>query len=39
VGQLRPRDEVRFEVVSFATARDLWMEQEELLNSPERSCT
>ena len=36
VGQLRPRDEVRFEIVSMETARDLWIEQEELLGSPDR---
>jgi 5-oxoprolinase (ATP-hydrolysing) subunit C len=31
VGQLRPSDEVRFEWVSFETARALYREQEELL--------
>ena len=33
VGQLRPRDEVRFELVSFATARKLLIEREKLLAS------
>lgn len=33
VGQLRPRDEVRFELVSIADARRLIWEQEELLRS------
>jgi antagonist of KipI len=33
VGQLRPRDEIRFELVSFATARKLLVEQEKLLAS------
>ena len=32
LGQLRPRDEVRFELVSIAAALDLLREQEELLN-------
>jgi antagonist of KipI len=31
LGQLRPRDEIRFELVSFETARKLLMEQEKLL--------
>ena len=35
VGQLRPRDEVRFEPVSLASARSLWMEQQRLLGSHE----
>lgn len=35
VGQLRPRDEVRFEAVSLTTARTLWIEQQLLLSSPE----
>jgi allophanate hydrolase subunit 2 len=35
VGQLRPRDEVRFELVSFETARSLLLEQEKLLASQE----
>lgn len=33
LGQLRPRDEIRFEVVDFATARALLIEQEKLLAS------
>jgi biotin-dependent carboxylase-like uncharacterized protein len=33
VGQLRPRDVIRFERVTFETARKLWMEQEKLLAS------
>lgn len=33
LGQLRPRDEIRFELVSFATARKLLIEQEKLLAS------
>jgi len=33
VGQLRPRDEVRFELVEMETARRLLIEQEELLTS------
>jgi antagonist of KipI len=35
VGQLRPRDEIRFEQVTFDTARTLLMEQEKLLSSKE----
>jgi len=35
LGQLRPRHEIRFELVSFETARKLLMEQEELLASAE----
>ena len=35
VGQLRPRDEIRFEQVTFETARSLLMEQEKLLASGE----
>jgi antagonist of KipI len=35
VGQLRPRDEIRFERVEMETARRLLKEQEELLASPE----
>ena len=31
LGQLRPRDEIRFELVSFAAARKLLVEQEKLL--------
>jgi antagonist of KipI len=34
-GQLRPRDETRFERVDMATARALWKEQELWLTSPE----
>ena len=33
VGQLRPRDEIRFERVSMETAISAWKEQEELLAS------
>jgi biotin-dependent carboxylase-like uncharacterized protein len=33
VGQLRPRDEIRFERVTFETARSLLIEQEQLLAS------
>jgi len=36
LGQLRPRDEVRFERVDWETARSLFREQEELLASEER---
>ncbi len=35
VGQLRPRDEIRFEPVTFETARALLAEQEKLLASEE----
>ena len=35
VGQLRPRDEIRFELVDDATARAALREQEELL----QKCT
>ena len=35
VGQLRPRDEIRFEQVTFETARSLLIEQEQLLASTE----
>jgi antagonist of KipI len=35
LGQLRPRDRVRFERVDFATARKLLLEQEKLLASKE----
>lgn len=31
LGQLRPRDEIRFELISFETARKLLIEQEKLL--------
>jgi antagonist of KipI len=33
LGQLRPRDEIRFKRVTFETARKLLMEQEELLTA------
>lgn len=36
IGQLRPRAEIRFELTSLADARSLWIEQQRLLNSPER---
>jgi antagonist of KipI len=39
LGQLRPRDEIRFELVSFETARRLLMEQEKLLPSATRRST
>jgi len=35
LGQLRPRDEIRFEPVDFATARSLLLAQEKLLASEE----
>jgi antagonist of KipI len=35
LGQLRPRDEIRFEPVDFETARSLRVQQEELLASRE----
>jgi antagonist of KipI len=35
IGQLRPRDEIRFEEVRFETARSLLVEQEALLASQE----
>jgi antagonist of KipI len=35
VGQLRPRDEIRFEEVTFETAQSLLIEQEKLLASGE----
>ena len=35
LGQLRPRDEIRFEMVDWNTARTLLLEQEKLLSSPE----
>jgi len=34
LGQLRPRDEIRFQRTSLAVARALWIEQERLLNNP-----
>lgn len=36
VGQLRPRDTIRFEEVPLAAARALWIEQQRLLHSEER---
>jgi antagonist of KipI len=36
VGQLRPRDTIRFEEVPLAAARELWIEQQSLLGSEER---
>ena len=39
VGQLRPRDEIRFELVEMGTARSLLKEQERLLSSPELLLT
>jgi antagonist of KipI len=36
VGQLRPRDTIRFEEVSLTAARELWIEQQVLLGSEER---
>ncbi len=36
VGQLRPRDAIRFAEVSLEAARALWIEQQTLLNSEER---
>jgi len=36
LGQLRPRDEIRFERTSLALARPLWIEQERLLNDPRK---
>jgi antagonist of KipI len=35
LGQLRPRDEIRFEMVTWETARALFREQEEVLASEE----
>jgi antagonist of KipI len=35
LGQLRPRDEIRFELVDMETARSLLVEQEKLLASKE----
>ncbi len=39
VGQLRPRDEIRFELVDMETARSLLKEQERLLSSLELLLT
>lgn len=36
LGQLRPRDTVRFELVSFEEARALWIEQQALLADEEK---
>jgi antagonist of KipI len=33
LGQLRPRDEIRFEEVGWESARSLLLEQEQLLSS------
>jgi antagonist of KipI len=35
IGQLRPRDEIGFARVTFGEARELWIEQQQLLNSAE----
>jgi antagonist of KipI len=35
IGQLRPRDEIHFARVTFAEARQLWIEQQQRLNSEE----
>jgi allophanate hydrolase subunit 2 len=35
LGQLRPRDDIRFEQVDWDTARALLLEQEQLLTSPD----
>jgi antagonist of KipI len=35
LGQLRPRDEIRFEQVDWDAARALLLEQEQLLKSPD----
>jgi len=35
LGQLRPRDDIRFERVDWETARSLLLEQEQLLTSPD----
>jgi len=39
LGQLRPRDEVRFEMISLEEARALWIEQQTLLASVEKRLT
>jgi antagonist of KipI len=36
LGQLRPRDVIRFELISFQEARALWIEQQALLASEEK---
>src|SRR6266851_3472353 len=38
LGQLRPRDEIRFELVDWDAARALLLEQEQLLTSPRLAC-
>jgi allophanate hydrolase subunit 2 len=35
LGQLRPRDEIRFAHVDWDTARALLLEQEQILTSPD----
>jgi hypothetical protein len=35
LGQLRPRDEIRFELVEMEAARGFFLEQEKLLTSQE----
>jgi antagonist of KipI len=35
LGQLRPRDDVRFELIDLEAARDLWIEQERLVTARE----
>jgi biotin-dependent carboxylase-like uncharacterized protein len=35
IGQLRPRDEIRFEQATFEQARRMWIEQQQRLNSEE----
>jgi biotin-dependent carboxylase-like uncharacterized protein len=35
LGQLRPRDQIRFQLVSFEEARALWLEQQKFLQSEE----
>jgi antagonist of KipI len=36
IGQLRPRDAIRFEEVNLQAARELWIEQQRLFRSEER---
>jgi antagonist of KipI len=36
IGQLRPRDHIRFELVSMEEARELWIEQQKLLSAEEK---
>jgi antagonist of KipI len=33
LGQLRPRDSIRFQLVSFPEARAAWLEQQDFLQS------